>query len=124
MILMVADNQSLVVKDGMMFYNDGVTTHYKPNVSDTETTFTITLDSTGLNGKSYEWVYFPTVDGAYGCYLNGYDYAMSDAVSVASYYGFTVILKNGAIIDSPTEVFANPIVADGKTYILYSIEST
>lgn len=115
MILMVADNQSLVVKDGMMFYNDGVTTHYKPNVSDTETTFIITLDSTGLNGKSYEWVYFPTVDGAYGCYLNGYDYAMSDAVSVASYYGFTVILKNGAIINSPTEVFANPIVADGKT---------
>lgn len=113
MILMVADNQSLVVKDGTMYYYDGFCT--EPLGTYLDASITITLDSNGLNDKPYQWVYFPTVDGEYGCYTNGYDHAISDAVSVASYSGFSVIIKNGVVVDSLVNINANPIVADGKT---------
>ena len=107
MVLMASDSQSLCVKDGVMFYNDGTTT--VPTES-----ATLTLDSSGLNGKSYQWVYFPTIDGAYGCYTNGYEYSISDAVSVASYNGISVILKNGTAVSSPFGVTATPIEQDDK----------
>ena len=102
MILMVSDTQSLVVQDGVMFYNDGTTTIPTESV-------TLTLDSSGLNGKVYEWVYFPTEDGTYG----SFDEGVGRGVTVASYNGISVIVKDGKVVDSPTHVVLNPVTENG-----------
>lgn len=104
MVLMVADNQSLVIKDGKMYYNNGSSTVSTNSV-------TLTLDSTGLNGKSYNWVYFPTENGAYGSYSHAYN--STDVVSAGSYNGMAVVLKNGAVTNStPFGVVVTPTTQD------------
>lgn len=105
MILMVSDTQSLCVKDGVMYYNNGVTTVPTESV-------TLTLDSSGLNGKAYEWVYFPTEDGTYG----SFDEGAGRGVTVASYNGISVIVKDGKVVDSPTNVVLNPVTENGAMH--------
>lgn len=104
MVLMVADNQSLVIKDGKMYYNNGSSTVSTNSV-------TLTLDSAGLNGQSYNWVYFPTENGAYGSYSHAYN--STDVVSAGSYNGMAVVLKNGAVTNStPFGVVVTPTTQD------------
>lgn len=93
MIVMISDTSSLFVKNGSFVYYDG-------EVTVTTDSFTLVMSADGINGKSAEWVYFPTTDGKYSSYNAGYEHRLSDAVAVGNFMGITVASVNDDVLYS------------------------
>lgn len=84
MVVCICDSNTLFVKGGSLIYFDGVENH-------TVTEMVLTIIGNTVNSQTAEWVYFPTTNGIYSSYNDGYDYALSDAVAVGTFAGVTVI---------------------------------
>lgn len=93
MIVMISDTSSLFIKNGSFVYYDG-------EVTVTTDSFTLVMSADGINGKSAEWVYFPTTDGKYSSYNAGYEHRLSDAVAVGNFMGITVASVNNDVLYS------------------------
>lgn len=95
-VIMLANSQALYTDNGKLYYTDGQRT--------TEVdSYTLTLDSTHLNGQPYQWVYFPETNGAYASYTNGYDYNLSgNIIAMGTYAGVTVISKDSTVTSNDT----------------------
>lgn len=87
MILLISDTGSIWVQDGSIYIFNG------SNVS-TATNVSLTIDNDEVMGVQSTWAYFPTTDGEYASFPNGYEYRISDAVSTGSFAGVSVISVN------------------------------
>ncbi len=118
MVIMLANDQSLFVINGVMKYYDGSTT------SEVDS-YTLTLDSAELNGAAYEWVYFPETDGEYQSFPDGFEHNWSESVvGVGNFAGLTLISKDSVITsDNPYNMIATT-QTEGDTVvgITYDVE--
>lgn len=117
MVLAVANNQAIYVKNGQLHaYNSGV--------DSVASTVMWSITQGKINGVPYEWVYYPANDGLYASYTNGYENSFGqDAIAVGVGGGYTAISAGTEVTDtdSPVGLVAKPVKnGDGVSEVGYT----
>ena len=117
MAIMLSDSQALLVKNGKMYYIDG-------NVTEEVVSIELTLNQTELNDNTYEWVYFPEIDGKFASFPNGFQYNISnEIVGAGTFAGISLISKDTEITNDNPYGFTAEIQTDGEitTGVIYEV---
>lgn len=107
LILFGSDDYSLVLTDGSLIESiNGIGTYVD--------SVTVTITGGEINGISYTFVYYPSVEGAYANFAS-YEYDTGEMYSVATFAGTTVASKNGEIVGANPYGFSSVIVTEEDT---------